>query len=290
LPLYDKGAGFLQPVFYSHQVYFFLLVELLQFPSLIMPQSAQQQQQPQKKNKKRTPKYQNKFAFEHNLKSKKTAIILASPITHFCRRCHDKIEWRKQYRKYKPLTQPAKCNGCQKRNVLAAYHTICTACTTGSAKAKEIIQAKKGTTTPLKSSEEAEEQQLEDQVRFPKTLRVCAMCVKEIALPDPLNAEEELIQETGRIQLRQRKALERRLERVNSRPSSSKNTTISTTVEEDNEDESSVDSYPEVADQAADDDDELDPFLQAVGGADKLLTGEAYQQKLLAQQHIHPTL
>jgi hypothetical protein len=250
-----------------------------------MPQPAQQQQQPQKKNKKRTPKYQNKFAFEHNLKSKKTAIILASPITHFCRRCHDKIEWRKQYRKYKPLTQPAKCNGCNKRNVLAAYHTICTACTTDSVKAKEILKDKLGTTTPLKSSEEAVEEQPEE--RFPKTKRVCAMCVKEIALPDPLNAEEELIQETGRIQLRQRKALERRLERVNSRPS--KNTTINTTVEEDNEDESSVDSYPDVADHAADDDDELDPFLQAVGGADKLLTGEAYQQKLLAQ-HIQPTL
>ena len=34
----------------------------------------------------------------------------------------------------------------------------------------------------------------------------------------------------------------------------------------------------------AESDDDEDPFLKAVGGADKLLTGKAYQEKLLAQQ------
>ena len=67
--------------------------------------------------KKGRPKHQNEFAFKHNPKSKKTDKILNSPNIHVCRRCHEKIEWRKKYRKYKPLTQPAKCNICQKRNI-----------------------------------------------------------------------------------------------------------------------------------------------------------------------------
>src|SRR5210317_1710634 len=94
-----------------------------------------------KKKKGHAPAHQNKFAYQHNPKSKTTAKILASPNVHVCRRCHDKIEWRKQYRKYKPLTQPGTCNGCQKRNVKAAYHTICESCTQNSVKAKELLAA-----------------------------------------------------------------------------------------------------------------------------------------------------
>ena len=101
----------------------------------------QQQHPGQKKKKKgRAPAHQNKFAFKHNPKSKTTEKILSSPITHVCRRCHDKLEWRKQYRKYKPRTQPGTCNGCKKRNVKAAYHTICDSCTINSVKAKELIE------------------------------------------------------------------------------------------------------------------------------------------------------
>lgn len=38
------------------------------------------------------------------------------------------IEWRKKYRKYKPLRQPATCNGCHKKTVTAAYHKLCADC------------------------------------------------------------------------------------------------------------------------------------------------------------------
>ena len=81
---------------------------------------------PQKKS--RPPAHQNKFAFTHNPKSKVTKKILELPNRGACQRCYDKIEWRKKYRKYKPLTQPTKCNRCQKRTVKAAYHTICIDC------------------------------------------------------------------------------------------------------------------------------------------------------------------
>lgn len=57
--------------------------------------------------KKGAPKYQNTFAFKHNPKSKKTERILALPIYGLCEKCRKQIEWRKKYRKYKPLTQPA---------------------------------------------------------------------------------------------------------------------------------------------------------------------------------------
>ncbi|RLN91376.1 hypothetical protein BBJ28_00008697 [Nothophytophthora sp. Chile5] len=59
--------------------------------------------------KKRAPKHQNSFAFKHNPKSKKTERIMSLPIFGLCEKCRTQIEWRKKYRKYKPLTQPATC-------------------------------------------------------------------------------------------------------------------------------------------------------------------------------------
>ncbi|CCI45923.1 hypothetical protein ABG067_004159 [Albugo candida] len=81
-------------------------------------------------NKRKGPKHQNKVAFRHNPKSKKTEKILSTPILGLCPRCHDQIVWRKKYRKYKPLTQPSSCCFCHQRNVLAAYHQACDSCAT----------------------------------------------------------------------------------------------------------------------------------------------------------------
>lgn len=232
-----------------------------------------------KKKKGRAPAHQNTFAFQHNPKSKTTAKILAAPNVHVCRRCHEKIEWRKQYRKYKPRTQPGTCNGCEKRNVLAAYHTICESCTRNSAKAKEIIQAElgeeskaaEGTTTATATT-----------ATNPKIkLRACAMCVKEIALPGPDDEEEEdILAGMGRISLRQRRALERQKEReerearMEARNETNENTGAGTPGDEEEKSGGPV----------SEEDGNEDPFLKAVGGADQLLTGQAYQEKLLAQQ------
>jgi len=81
-----------------------------------------------KKKKGHAPAHQNKIAWQHNPKSKKTDKILSSPISDCCRRCKEKLEWRKQYRKYKPLTQPATCNLCRKKCIKMAYHTVCKDC------------------------------------------------------------------------------------------------------------------------------------------------------------------
>ena len=77
--------------------------------------------------------HQNVTAFHHNRSSKLTNKILASPISALlCPACVKVIEWRKQYRKYKPLTVPKRCIACQGKSIKAAYHTRCDACATKS--------------------------------------------------------------------------------------------------------------------------------------------------------------
>ena len=243
-----------------------------------------------KKKKGRAPAHQNKFAYKHNPCSKKTEKILSLPNIHACQRCHDKIEWRKQYRKYKPRTQPGTCNLCKRRNVKAAYHTICTKCTTESAKAKQLIEQAKRESPEIS----------EDDKRI---IRACAVCVKVIALPDPEEEEDDrdYVDAMSRLNLRQRRALERKIakekqeaEEKEKGRDADENETENESGDDDEEghqpqrpletlsEEDMANDFDVAPDYG---DDEDDPFLKAIGGADKLLTGEAYQQKLLAQQN-----
>jgi len=81
-----------------------------------------------KKAKGHKPAHANTFAFVHNVNSRKTKKILAMPNVGLCRRCTEKIEWRKKYRKYKPLKAPAVCGICRQKEVKAAYHKWCGPC------------------------------------------------------------------------------------------------------------------------------------------------------------------
>ena len=74
------------------------------------------------------PRHQNKVAFKHNKNSKRTQEIADMPVQGLCRRCHDQIEWRKRYRKYKPLTVARRCSKCEEKTVGRAYHNICDKC------------------------------------------------------------------------------------------------------------------------------------------------------------------
>lgn len=58
--------------------------------------------------KKKGQKYQNTFSFKHNPHSILTEKILSSPNEGVCQNCYDRIEWKKKYRKYKPLSVPKK--------------------------------------------------------------------------------------------------------------------------------------------------------------------------------------
>ena len=76
----------------------------------------------------RPQKHQNTYTYKHNKNSKLTKKIEEIQHEGLCKRCDEKIEWRKKYRKYKPLTNPGACNQCHQRNVLRAYHTLCKNC------------------------------------------------------------------------------------------------------------------------------------------------------------------
>lgn len=292
---------------------------------------------PKGKKKGQKPAHQNSFAFRHNPKSKLTDKILSSPNEGLCQRCHDKIEWRKTYRKYKPLTQPSKCNLCQKRNVTAAYHTICSGCAR-SQKAidkmsklrldapedktemdkTEILDLDSGVEIRLSQDENEEN-------RIPpgkKVCRVCAMCCKAAALrnddEDDQKAQvdemkREMEEKLGRqLKLREAKAIERKVERALEkekqeakerrrmlREESMRNRKMSADGEElDQDDHCGLeDLYTYSKDEDVDEKvdfhssfrgnadfgDEDDEFLKAVGGQEKLLTGEAYQKMLLAR-------
>ena len=204
---------------------------------------------------------------------------------------------------------------------MAAYHTICTSCTIHSVKAREVLKeamakipAETSVNSPIKEqSEEVPEQvpvehgggettedEMEQTVRpskgivptanFPK--RACAMCVKEPALPDPEDErEDDLADGVGRIRLRERKAMERQLAKeakeAKAKRRAASNTNDHVADEQDQDDDNSnrgndSEDISENDDDDEEDDDQCnDPFLLAVGGADKLLTGQAYQQKLL---------
>lgn len=79
-------------------------------------------------NKKTSQKHKNTFSFTHNKNSKKTKLILSLPIRNLCDRCQQIVEWRKNYRKYKPLTVPKKCVKCEQKKITDAYHIICNDC------------------------------------------------------------------------------------------------------------------------------------------------------------------
>ena len=275
---------------------------------------------PKKKKKGRAPAHQNKFAFVHNPCSKRTEQILSLKNVHVCQRCSDKIEWRKKYRKYKPRTQPGLCNGCKKRNVKSAYHTICVNCTTESLKAKQVIR--EATTAKTKKTKKSPEGNNANEQQQQQGVRACAICVKEVALTDPEEEgdDSDYIDAMARMKLRERRSLERKIAKEREEEEEAKKRKQNGGGSDDNNNNNNNDNGDKEDEEAhqlpqgalgalaeedvvddfdTDDendpflksivdadygDDENDPFLKAIGGADQLLTGEAYQRKLLQQQ------
>jgi hypothetical protein len=110
--------------------------------------------------------------------------------------------------------------------------------------------------------------------------RVCAMCTKEPALAGEVHDDEE--EEVGQrhLRLRERKTLERQKERATDSKRGSK--AQKQDEDDDDDDKSGSDDESESEKLGSME----DPFLKAVGGADKLLTGEAYQEMLLQKQKL----
>ena len=49
-------------------------------------------------------------------------------LNNLCKHCQDIIQWKLDFRKYKPLTTPSRCNKCQEKNIIKAYRAICDRC------------------------------------------------------------------------------------------------------------------------------------------------------------------
>ncbi|CDF38932.1 unnamed protein product [Chondrus crispus] len=86
------------------------------------------------KPKSRAPAHPNTRAFKHNKNSRLTRRIALVGTDGLCKKCADKIEWRKKYRKYKPLSVPKKCNVCLEKRIKAAYRSLCAACAEAAGK------------------------------------------------------------------------------------------------------------------------------------------------------------
>lgn len=279
------------------------------------------------KKKGRKPAHQNTFAFRHNPKSKLTEKILASPNEGVCRRCHDKIEWRKAYRKYKPLSQPSKCNICQRKNVTAAYHTICKECSVSEKAHQKMVGL-------VKSDKENENMKKNDNTIIDLNgdnkcvkqtpHRVCAVCCKARALSsvnDTSDMDRQIEEQISKLEkklgrtlkLRESKAIERKVQREAEKDKirakeerrrlrmESMKTENGIEDEDESDNEDSLDKSCHEGGEDLDDgdmivhsdgsveklsnyDEEEDPFLQAIGGACNLLTGEAYQQMILTKE------
>ena len=81
-------------------------------------------------NSKRGQKYCNSRAFKPGLYGVSRRVKLAAtlPLGGVCTRCKEKIEWKKKYDKYKPLTAPKTCVTCHQKKVKQAYYRLCQDC------------------------------------------------------------------------------------------------------------------------------------------------------------------
>ncbi|XP_072936033.1 uncharacterized protein C9orf85 homolog [Epargyreus clarus] len=81
-------------------------------------------------NRTRPQKHQNRSSFKNDLHdtSKRTKLINSLQVSGVCARCKEIIEWKIKYKKYKPLSAPAKCVGCDQKAVKHAYHVLCSKC------------------------------------------------------------------------------------------------------------------------------------------------------------------
>jgi hypothetical protein len=78
----------------------------------------------------RSQKYKNSHAFKNDKydKTPKNNFINSINVVNVCEHCKGVIEWKIKYKKYKPLSAPAKCVKCLQKTIKHAYHTYCYPC------------------------------------------------------------------------------------------------------------------------------------------------------------------
>jgi hypothetical protein len=126
--------------------------------------------------------------------------------------------------------------------------------------------------------------------------RVCCMCAQAPALPcadddddddDDDEAEESVTMQSDRpLRLRELKTLQRQQDRKKKSPMTKKAADTDDQIASNEEYEGGVHEEEDASVEEGEsfdrgEDGTEDPFLEAVGGVDKLLLGEAYQERLL---------
>ncbi|CAG8464617.1 9631_t:CDS:2 [Dentiscutata heterogama] len=116
--------------------------------------------------KKGAQKHKNTYAFRANKNSKKTNLINSLPINGICKRCKDIIEWRKKFKKYKPLKTPKRCVCCEEKTVKEAYHILCNKC----AKDKGVCAKCQGSEDIVQSDVKSDKELLQEQQKLDSIL------------------------------------------------------------------------------------------------------------------------
>ena len=130
--------------------------------------------------KKAGQKYQNKFKFKHNENSKETAKIIKSPLDRLCQRCFDQLQWKIDYRKYKPLTSYAKCTDCGEKNILKAYRNLCDEC---ASRRHDVPVAREGLSMSTLLANITEGQELPEEIKEQfevKSMMRCSKCCIDV--------------------------------------------------------------------------------------------------------------
>lgn len=107
-----------------------------------------------KKTHSRRQAHQNTFKYYHNPNSSLTRKIMSIDHEGLCRRCEQIIEWRKTYRKYKPLSQPSKCTSCLEKTVTRAYHSLCLPCSRAKGLCGKCQQPCEAASRPIEITDE----------------------------------------------------------------------------------------------------------------------------------------
>jgi len=73
-------------------------------------------------------KHQNEKAFKVKYYDHLIELKEKADLGRLCQSCYPKVQWKIQFGKYKPRTQPGKCNLCERKTLTKAYRHYCDAC------------------------------------------------------------------------------------------------------------------------------------------------------------------
>jgi len=116
--------------------------------------------------------------------NKRTAAIRAIEVKGCCDKCKKVIDWKIQYKKYKPLTVPKKCVKCEGKTVLQAYTIVCLGCAV-----KRNICVK--CTEPL--STDSASTPIHDRPKIEKGDAKCESVASKIATDSDVDSKAELV-------------------------------------------------------------------------------------------------